>query len=56
MVLSVSSLSMMECVAGSTGGQPAKKMAYLNMGAMPFSWKRFCSCSSSVAATVAPSE
>ncbi len=51
-----SSLSTMAWVYGSTGGQPAKKTAYLNMGAMPFSWKRRCSSSRSVAATVAPSE
>ncbi len=51
-----SSLRIMWWVSGSTGGQPAKKMAYLNMGVMPFFLNLRCSCSRRVAATVAPSE
>lgn len=44
------------CVIGSTGGQPAKNIAYLNMGSIPTFRNSLCSCKSIVAATVAPSE
>ena len=46
----------MACVSGSTGGHPAKKMAYLNMSSVPFLRERLCSRRSRVAAMVAPSE
>lgn len=53
---SLSSASTCACVLGSTGGHPAKKMAYLNMGFVPYLSHFRCSCNSIVAATVAPSE